>query len=328
MGLHRTLLKAIFPTVGVLHTEDWNDLAEMHIPFMFDRVVVADSGAAERGRANWTARWTSPTAGNIEVMNPGGELRKRADGEDGDQEGKPVWAAPFVGLDVVEGWWKPVRDALLAYLRLPSDADAAAQAVTAKKKHKSKRGPVLTYVSMELVPAGGGSRLRTDDHVAIVQGLRQLLHEGVLGEAHVVQGNGTGEVWEERMRAVARSHIIMGPFGPQLADSLFMRAPPPASEQLPSSENQQLPPSPLAPVVMEFFPDGLFKRDQEYAVHQLGLRYVAWLNKQKYTGNSLPPVMGLPTARNAQMDDIEFSIDTDELMKTIREESLRFKNSP
>lgn len=328
MGVHNTYMKALFPTTGVLYQEDWNDLAEMHIPFLFDRVVIADSGAAERGRSIWTNPWTSP-AGSTEVKNPGGELRRRADGEEGDQEGKPTWAAPFVGFDVVEGWWKPVRDALLAYLRLPSDAEAAALAVTTKKKHKSKRGPVLTYVSMELVPPGGGSRLTTETHLAIVQGLRQLLHEGVLGEAHVVQGNGTGEVWEERMKAIARSHIIIGPFGPQLADSLFMRAPLPSETEPPSSDpNVQQSIPPFSPVLMEFFPDGMFRRDQQYAVHQLGMRYVAWLGKQKYSGNSLPPVMGLPTARNANIEDLEFSIDTDELVNTIRGESLRFKNAP
>ena len=44
---------------------------------------------------------------------------KRADE---DQTGKPVWAAPFVGLTISDTWWTPVRESLLSYLRLPSEA--------------------------------------------------------------------------------------------------------------------------------------------------------------------------------------------------------------
>jgi len=326
MGLHRTLLKALFPTMGILYTEDWNDLAEMHIPFMFDQVIVADSAAADRGRANWTANWSSSS--HTDIKNLGEELRRRAD-DDGNQESKPAWAAPFVGLDVVEGWWQPIRDALLAYLRLPSDLETVSAQTSSKKKHKSKRGPVLTYVSTELEPAGAGPRLNSDDHIALVQGLRRLLGEGVLAEAHVVRGNGTMEVWEDRMRGIARSHIVLGAFGPHLADSLFMKAPT-VTAPSPSSDPNVPPqtPEPLAPVLMEFFPDGMFRRDQEYAARAIGLRYIAWWNKKKFTGNSIPPVMGLPTARDAVIEDLRISIDTNEVLKTIREESLRFKNSP
>lgn len=36
----------------------------------------------------------------------------------------------------------------------------------------------------------------------------------------------------------------------------------------------------LAPILMEFFPEGTFVRDQEYAVREAGLRYAAWWDER------------------------------------------------
>ena len=59
---------------------------------------------------------------------------------------------------------------------------------------------------------------------------------------------------------------MIGAFGRNLADSVFMAAP--TVEQELKGE--------VAPILMEFFPTGVFVRDQEFAVRSVGLRYLAW----------------------------------------------------
>ena len=64
-----------------------------------------------------------------------------------------------------------------------------------------------------------------------------------------------------------------------MADSVFMPAPasvaqPPAEDIAAQKERAQN----SAPVLIEFFPPGLFRRDQEYAIRSLGMKYIAWWN--------------------------------------------------
>ena len=238
------LLKAAFPTIEVIYSEDWQDFADMHVPYVLERVVVADRGAAERNRADWTSHW-APGSSRAGV---GDELRKRQATEDG----LPAWAAPFVGFDAPENWWTPVRTALLSYLDLPAEPE---------KRSK----PVVTFVSMQDEPYEAGAHVRTEDHPGLIEGLRKLQRDGVIGEFHVVRGNGTKESWDERMKAVVRSDIMLGAFGHNLADSLFMPAPSVTGET-----------GTPAPLLMEFYPSGAFLKDREFGVRTLGMRYMAW----------------------------------------------------
>ncbi|KAK7686027.1 hypothetical protein QCA50_010838 [Cerrena zonata] len=501
-GLHLHFLKAIFPTMGIQYSEDFQDYVDLHVPYIYDRIIVADSGAAERGRDQWTVGWVAPprkagsgelrrrdddeiesevsVAGHqveievekdeveVELKTPSGnlfratpniglsipqrrndeteleitaagaeaevevekdeieaeietkngnklelelenrdedtgveveidkdeaevelkvagveteleledkkleveierrsiihrrddetelevkiagveaevelekgkleveletedghetevELRKRADD---DQSGKPVWAAPFVGLTVPEGWWTPVREALLSYLRLPSDIPSSNDKQTKPRSPTRSKKPILTYVSMQMEPAAAGAKLRSEDHLALLRGLRKLEIDGVLSAVNLVRGNGSMEVWQERMNSIVQSSIVIGPYGPQMADSVFMPAPLPvtqssseesAAQELERSQNS-------APLLIEFFPPGLFRRDQEYAVRSLGMKYIAWWNGRKFAGNSLPPVMGLSNERLPHTQGMEITLDTDAVVQTIREEALR-----
>lgn len=65
-----------------------------------------------------------------------------------------------------------------------------------------------------------------------------------------------------------------------MADSIFMPAPLPSPPRPTDGDPDAKPPHParVPPVLMEFFPAGMFRRDQEYAVRSLGMRYVAWWN--------------------------------------------------
>lgn len=58
---------------------------------------------------------------------------------------------------------------------------------------------------------------------------------------------------------------MIGAFGNNLADSMFMAAP----ASVPPSNNP-------APLLMEFYPTGIFLKDREYAMRTLGMRYMAW----------------------------------------------------
>lgn len=176
----------------------------MNAPWIFDRVVIADRGAAERGRDLWTRRWTPSGTPN----NGGNELKRQAEAEDS----KPAWAAPFVGLQAPQGWWAPMRSALLSYLRLSdSRSDSGSGSMWGRKSKAPATKPVVTYVSMQSEPRGAGLRLRDEDHLALLVGLRALQKEGVLSEVHVVKGNGSVDVhgweWADRMSAIAKSSV-------------------------------------------------------------------------------------------------------------------------
>lgn len=182
----------------------------MEVPYLFDRIIVVDSGAAERGRQNWTAGWVPPKTTKTAEK----ELRRRDSDSvfekraDEVEENLPVWAAPFVGLKAPEGWWLPTRTALLSYLGIATDlANVDMDIVMGKKKGKGSGAPALTYVSMQDEPAGAGPRLNRDIHDSLVRGLRTLQNEGVLSEVNIVRGNGSSEVWEDRMNAIARSGV-------------------------------------------------------------------------------------------------------------------------
>lgn len=79
-GFHPYLLKAAFPQLTVMYFEDWEDYEKMEIPFMIERVVIADTRAA-----------------NSKV-----------------HFGEPIFSPPF-GLEASEYWFEPVRKTLVEY---------------------------------------------------------------------------------------------------------------------------------------------------------------------------------------------------------------------
>ena len=186
--MHPMLLKAAFPTIELMYSEDWKDYADMHIPFVLERVVLADRGAAERNREDWTLRWSPELA--RPGVGVGDELRKRQ----GSEDGLPAWAAPVVGFDVPEGWWTPVRQAVTSYLGVPAERE-------------KRRKPVVTFVSMQEEPYEAGAHIRTEDHPELVDGLRKLERDGVISEFHILRGNGSKEVWDERLKIVSKTDV-------------------------------------------------------------------------------------------------------------------------
>ncbi|KAG1748268.1 uncharacterized protein EDB91DRAFT_1047900 [Suillus paluster] len=86
-GFHPYLPKAAFPMLGLMYKEDWEDYALMEVPFLFERLVVADFGAAERATNDL-----------------------------------PPFALSLIGLDASKEWWEPIRENLAKFLHVDPHA--------------------------------------------------------------------------------------------------------------------------------------------------------------------------------------------------------------
>jgi hypothetical protein len=84
-GFHPFLAKAAFPTLGINYRKDWEDYHSMQVPFILERVVIADRGAADRSGKT------------------------------------PAFSSPFEDLHASKYWLEPIRRALVAYLDVPQD---------------------------------------------------------------------------------------------------------------------------------------------------------------------------------------------------------------
>lgn len=104
-GFHPYLLKAAFPHLTVLYQEDWEDYHAMAVPFVLERIVVADRAAA---------------AVSVHL-------------------GQPVFSPPFE-LAASGHWWEPVRRTLALYFDV-YEAKAAKKVVTYLHRQGEGGGP-------------------------------------------------------------------------------------------------------------------------------------------------------------------------------------------
>lgn len=126
-GFHPFLVKAAFPTLGLLYREDWADYALLHVPFLMQRVVVADKGAARRARTD-----------------------------------VPPFAVPLVALEAASEWWEPVRRHVARFVGVAEQAPKqgwlgnSEAVVTYLSRQEAVRGPRLREADHEaLVKALG-----------------------------------------------------------------------------------------------------------------------------------------------------------------------------
>lgn len=105
---HPFLLKSAFPAVGVEYKEDWDDYCLMEMPWVFERLVLVDQGAARR-------------AAGTEGLHAVLRLDERSD------------------------WWTPIRATLLRSLSLPVDTppEGAKPVVTYISRQNATAGPKL-----------------------------------------------------------------------------------------------------------------------------------------------------------------------------------------
>jgi hypothetical protein len=93
IGIDRLLLKAVLPATALESMEDWRDYAEIINPFVFERLIVMDRGAAARAVTGhdlqaWEGAYKATNAGDA-WLTP---LRENLLGHLGlnDHEGKKV----------------------------------------------------------------------------------------------------------------------------------------------------------------------------------------------------------------------------------------------
>lgn len=176
-GVDARIARALFPAMGFLFYEEWDDFHGTNKPFLFDRLVLADRGAAIRGAASfdYAALAQPPAKASAQLtLSP--------------VDTHLPFAAPFA-LPAPANWWAPARARLLAYLSIADDA-------------KSK---ALTYVSTQ--HRATGPRLRAADHAKLVAELRKL--GAAQGWAvHVVEHGGADQTpWSTHLLAAARSSV-------------------------------------------------------------------------------------------------------------------------
>jgi hypothetical protein len=83
IGISPQVLKAAYPSlVGAQFAEDFDDYVDIDVPFLLDRLVIADRSAARRA-----------------------ELHR----------GVPAWSQPFIALRAREDWFEPMRRTLAEY---------------------------------------------------------------------------------------------------------------------------------------------------------------------------------------------------------------------
>jgi hypothetical protein len=110
IGVSPQTLKAAYPSLaGAEFAEDFVDFADIGIPVLFDRVIVADRGAARRGGSPRHA----------------------------------LWAAPFTSLRASEDWFDATRRTLAQYFFGEDESTAEMPTVTYLSRQDGPEGERL-----------------------------------------------------------------------------------------------------------------------------------------------------------------------------------------
>jgi len=108
LGLPHTLMKSLLPSTGILYHRDLLDLYESEIPYVLERVVIADREAATKASSG---------------------------------EGLAYWSTPFKDLTASKNWWEPVRSGLSHVMRVAGDSNEIV--VTYITRQGVESGPTL-----------------------------------------------------------------------------------------------------------------------------------------------------------------------------------------
>ncbi|KAJ7185634.1 hypothetical protein C8R46DRAFT_982339 [Mycena filopes] len=128
-GIHPELVKAAFPFTTVMYYADWEDYHAMEVPFVVERLVVADRTAAREGV----------------------------------QPHDPIYAAPFrmEGREVSPYWWEPVRRTLATYFDVYGEKAPKKKTVTYVHRQSQTHGLRLSEAD-HLALVGALQKLERD----------------------------------------------------------------------------------------------------------------------------------------------------------------------
>lgn len=107
-GLPHSLMKSLLPSTGITYHHDWLDFHESEVPYVLERVVVADREAATKASSG---------------------------------EGLPYWSTPFKDLMASKSWWEPVRSGLSRVMRVAENTNEVV--VTYISRQDVESGPTL-----------------------------------------------------------------------------------------------------------------------------------------------------------------------------------------
>ncbi|TFK72089.1 hypothetical protein BDN72DRAFT_378723 [Pluteus cervinus] len=293
-GFHPYLPKVIFPKMGVLYKEDWEDYMKMERPFLLERIVLVDRRVAVKmdgvmGRPGYGRLIEESVHG----FGLGGHQHGHGHGHskeeeehdhthDDDDEGEKYGEDGHDSSSQL--WFEPIRLSLTKFLGVPDDLEEMAMMRSKagllgdlfnKILGRNKIKKVVTYIHTQGELVGGGvNKLAKEDHERLVEGLKEMVaqREGKWNkwEVNVVSSVDWETGWNERLDSIAKSSIILGVHGPHLMDSIFMKRTPWST-------------------LFELFPFDSFSREYEVAVKSVGLGYTAWSGTQKYA-DDLPPI--------------------------------------
>lgn len=133
-AMNQWVLRGAFPGIGLEFEKDWDDRRDMAVPFVFDRVVLADRAASYHG---------DPYKAFLRSASNAFDLR-----------GSPHW-------------WVPLRKSVLEFSGLSADYVLG----PTNEQRAANEKYVITYISRQ---EWGRRMLRPKDHEKLVEELYKL----------------------------------------------------------------------------------------------------------------------------------------------------------
>ena len=132
--MNQWVLRGAFPQISMEFQADWEDRAKMHMPFVFDRVVLSDRSSATKG-PNYANTWR-------------------------------ITAEAF-GLPGSKHWWAPVRNNVLEFSGLAAEWINGPDPAL----YDDRKRMVITYISRQ---EWNRRKLIPEDHQKLVKELEHL----------------------------------------------------------------------------------------------------------------------------------------------------------
>ncbi|KAK7048117.1 hypothetical protein R3P38DRAFT_2687295 [Favolaschia claudopus] len=247
--MNQYILRASFPALTMEFVDDWDDRRNMGVPWVLERVVVADRSAA--------------------MMALNYQRYQRT-------------AASAFGLGRGSAsWWMVIRGNVVRFAGMEEEeAEGEAGAGAVAEGASKANAIVITYISRQ---EWGRRMLIQQDHEKLVRELRKL--ERVYGwEVNVVMAEKMTRL--EQLRLAARTTIMMGVHGNGLTNLVWMK--PNARSTVMEFFYPGKALSDTFSFCSFLLYAGGFAHDYEYTTRALGMTHYGFWNDVAFTSPDLP----------------------------------------